>query len=319
MGEDATREALKNATSRYGPGMNDTLTTDKDHEKAREFIKSAMKMKKENPEQFWKMIKLAMEAYGKYKEDTAAESADMLQEQSSMHMPKADADVEDMETVKAEFEEFMGLREKNPDEFWKLVARAQEDYETYMMASPELVEITNPSEEEAMLEILKPTSGDLTDEEKKKIKKAFDDLPDEEKKKIKKILEGKGKAKKVKKEALLEILKPTALTDEEKKKIKEAFDGLPEETKKKIWKILEEKGKKVEKEALLEILQPTDEEKKKIKKDGSEEEGKGKKVKKEALLEILQPTDEEKKKIKKDGPEEEGKGKKVKKEALLEI
>merc|ERR1712066_610328 len=216
------------------------------------------------------------------------QSADMLQEQSSMHMPKADADMEDMETVKAEFEEFVGLREKNPDEFWKLVARAQEDYETYMMASPELVESTKPTEEEAMLEILKPTSGDLTDEEKKKIKK---------------ILEGKGKAKKVKKEALLEILKPTALTDEEK--MKKVFDGLPEETKKKIWKILEEKGKKVKKEALLEILQPTDEEKKKIKKDGLEEEGKEKKVKKEALLparrrrtksqeallEILQPTD----------------------------
>merc|ERR1712066_562953 len=179
------------------------------------------------------------------------QSADMLQEQSSMHMPKADADMEDMETVKAEFEEFVGLREKNPDEFWKLVARAQEDYERYMMASPELVESTKPTEEEAMLEILKPTSGDLTDEEKKKIKK---------------ILEGKGKAKKVKKEALLEILKPTALTDEEKKKIKNAFDGLPEETKKKIWKILGKKVKKGKKEALLEILQPTDEEKKKIKK-----------------------------------------------------
>merc|ERR1712113_1139171 len=213
MGEDATREALKNATSRYGPGMNDTLTTDKDHEKAKEFIKSAIKMKKENPKQFWKMIKLAMEAYGKYKEDTAAESADMLQEQSSMHMPKADADMEDMETAKAEFEEFMGLREKNPDEFWKLVARAQEDYERYMMASPELVESTKPTEEEAILEILKP----LTDEEAKKVKKeamleilkpTSGDLTDEEKKKIKKAFDGKGKAKKVKKEALLEILKP---------------------------------------------------------------------------------------------------------------
>merc|ERR1712217_765389 len=146
-------------------------------------------------------------------------------EQSSMHMPKADADMEDMETAKAEFEEFMGLKEKNPDEFWKLVARAQEDYERYMMASPELVEITKPTEEEAMLEILKG-------------------LPEEKKKKIKKIIEEKGKAKKVKKEAMLEILKPTALTDEEKKKIKKAFDGLPEKTKKKIWKILEEKGKK---------------------------------------------------------------------------
>merc|ERR1712217_827558 len=105
-------------------------------------------------------------------------------EQSSMHMPKADADMEDMETAKAEFEEFMGLKEKNPDEFWKLVARAQEDYERYMMASPELVEITKPTEEEAMLEILKP----LTDEEKKKIKKWFDGLPEEEKKKIKKAV-----------------------------------------------------------------------------------------------------------------------------------
>merc|ERR1712050_718181 len=149
-------------------------------------------MKKENPEQFWKMIEMAMEAYGKYQEDTVAESADMLQEQSSMHMPKADADMEDMETVKAEFEEFVGLREKNPDEFWKLVARAQEEYETYTMASPELVESTKPTEEEAMLEILKP----LTDEEKKNIKKFFDGLPEEEKQKIKKILEGKGKANK---------------------------------------------------------------------------------------------------------------------------
>merc|ERR1712187_371480 len=116
---------------------------------------------------FWKWIKRAMEKYGKSaeameavleadqegnggnKKDTGAESADMLQEQSSMHMPNADADMEDMETVKAEFKEFMGLREKNPEEFWKLVARAQEEYETYTMASPELVEIMKPTEEAA--------------------------------------------------------------------------------------------------------------------------------------------------------------------------
>merc|ERR1711933_374998 len=62
--EDVEREALKNATSRYGPGSNDT-SADKDHEAAEKIINYFLKMKEENPEQFWKWIKRAMEKYGK--------------------------------------------------------------------------------------------------------------------------------------------------------------------------------------------------------------------------------------------------------------